>query len=197
MGDQFQINTAFSNAKSEPDAAIGWNGSILVVWEDNEDFSAASDIRARLYDSELTAMGADFRVNTVIEEDQDLPRVGDCGPRGFLVTWESRTSSAGSDVDGESVQARIVNGSNSFDGPQVQLNLWGDGWQEDPSSHGWYGRTTSNWDGDGNAEDPPPGNTEHVMARDIEYCLFCDDFEWFDPASVGSLWRWSGTLGAN
>jgi hypothetical protein len=195
-GGQFQISTAFSNAKDQPDVAIGWDGTILVVWEDFEDFSDSTEIRARLYDSELNANGNDFRVNTVIANAQELPRVGDYGPKGFLVTWESNQSSAGADTDSGSVQARIITGSNSFDGPQVQYNIWGTGNQEAPASHGWYGRLATDWDSTGNAQDPPPGNTKHVMGRTIEYCMFCDDFEWFDPGSSGSLWRWSSTSGA-
>jgi hypothetical protein len=43
---------------------------------------------------------------------------------------------------------------------------------------------------------PPFGPVAaHLVGRDIEHCLFCDDFEWFSPASPGSLWRWTSTLG--
>ena len=187
-GNQFEISTVFSNAKDQPDVAIGWDGTILVVWEDNEDFSEPSEIRARFYDSELNAQGPDFRVNTVIDNAQDLPRIGDYGPKGFLVTWESFQSSAGADTDSDSVQARIVTGPNTFDGPQSQFNIWGTGTQGAPASHGWYGRLATDWDGKGNAQDPPPGNTEHVMGRTIDHCLFCDDFSW-------GLWRWTSTVG--
>ena len=195
--NQFQISTTFNNSKDEPDVAIGWDGSVLVVWEDFEDFSDSTEIRARFYDSELNPSGNDFRVNTVIEEPQDLPRIADFGPAGFIVTWESRDSSAGPDTDSESVQARIVTGGNSFGSAQVQYNVWGTGHQGAPAAHGWYGQATVAWDGTGNAEDPPPGNTQHVMARTIEHCMFCDDFEWFDPGSGGSLWRWSAAVAAD
>ncbi len=58
-------------------------------WEDPENYANSTEIRARLYDSELDATGADFRINTVDMNAQDLPRVADYGPKGFLVTWES------------------------------------------------------------------------------------------------------------
>ena len=187
-GVQFQISTAFSNAKDQPDVAIGWDGSVAVVWEDFEDFSNSTEIRARVYDSDLNPQGPDFRVNTVESNAQDLPRIGDYGPKGFLVTWESFQASAGADTDSESVQARIITGSNTFAGPQVQFNIWGDRSQGAPASHGWYGRLATDWDSNGNAQDPPPGNTQHVMGRQIEHCIYCDDFEW-------GLWRWSSTAG--
>lgn len=192
---QFQISTAFSSIMDKPDVAIGWDGAVAVVWEDPENWANSTEIRARLYDSELNATGADFRVNTVDTNAQDLPRVADCGPNGFLVTWESYEASAGTDEDLGSVQARIITGPNTFDGPQVQYNTWETGWQESPASHGWYGRLASGWDSSGNDEDPPPGNTEHIMGRNIDHCLFCDDFEWFTPGGNGSLWRWSWSVG--
>ena len=46
-------------------------------------------------------MVTDFRVNTEEMNAQDLPRVGDYGPKGFLVTWESFEKS-GSDALGGS-----------------------------------------------------------------------------------------------
>jgi len=195
--DQFQINTAFSGIMDEPDVAIGWGGVVAVVWEDPENYANSTEIRARLYDSELNAAGDDFRVNTVNMNGQDLPRVADFGPKGFLVTWESYESSAGTDESGWSVQARIVIGPDTFDGPQVQYNTWETGTQGIPASHGWYGRLGSVWESVGNDQDPPPGNTEHIMGRNIEHCLFCDDFEWFTPGGSGSLWRWSSSVGVD
>jgi len=194
---QFQINTAFSGIMDEPDVAIGWDGAVAVVWEDPENYANSTEIRARLYDSGLIATGADFRVNTVEMNAQDLPRVADYGPKGFLVTWESFETSAGTDENGESVQARIITGPNTFDGPQVQYNTWEPGTQGIPASHGWYGRLASGWESIGNDQDPPPGNTEHIMGRNIEHCLFCADFEWFTPGGNGSLWRWSSSVGVD
>lgn len=196
LANQFQVSTDF-NSQDEPDVAIGWDGSVLVVWEDFEDFSNSTEIRARFFDSALSPSGNDFRVNTVIAEPQDLPRIADFGPAGFIVSWESRESSAGPDTDSESIQARIVTGGNSFGSAQIQYNVWGDGLQGAPGAHGWYGFATVGWDGAGNADDPPPGNTQHVMARTIEHCMFCDDFEWFDPGTSASLWRWSAVVGAD
>jgi len=57
---QFQINTAFSGIMDEPDVAIGWDGAVAVVWEDPENYANSTEIRARLYDSDLIATGADF-----------------------------------------------------------------------------------------------------------------------------------------
>jgi len=85
-----------------------------------------------------------------------------------------------------------MRGQNDFDGSQVQYSVWEGDPKETPASHGWYGRVGSSWRSLGNDQDPLD---DHIIGRDIEYCLFCDDFEWFDPGSPGSLWRWTSTVG--
>ena len=195
-GDQFTVNTQFSGVHDVPDTAVGWNGVVAVVWEDLDDPGNGNEIRARLFDSELTPKGPDFRVNTVVEDAQDFPRLGDYGPKGFLVTWESLRASPGGDLADESVQARIVTGQDTFDGPQIQYNVWETNNQTRPASHGWYGRLASAWRSVGNDQDQQAPFEDHITGRQIEHCLFCDDFEWFHPGSTGSLWRWTASLGA-
>ncbi len=193
-GPQFQINTAFSSVKNEPDVAIGWDGVVAVVWEDPDELAVVSDeIRARLYDADLNALGPDFRVNTLLTNEQEFPRLGDYGPKGFLVTWSSVDASVGTDTF-ESIQARLMIGHDAFDDDQIQYNVWEGSFKETPATHGWYGRLGSAWRSIGNDQDPPPF-ADHITGRDIEYCLYCDDFEWFNPGGSGSLWRWTSTVG--
>jgi hypothetical protein len=210
IGQDFQINT-FDSAASLTDAAIGWNGSVLVVWEDSGvenpplPGTTNTEIRGRMYDADLGALGDDFRINNLFDGIQDDPRVGDYGPVGFLVVWNSDTDSAGPDTS-NSIEARVVSGPNAFDATgdgadedQVQYNVWdNDSVQWLPGTQGWYGRLATvwyslSWDGQ-----PPPNDSDNgsfIIGRDIEYCMLCDDFEWFSPASPGSLWRWSSTAG--
>ena len=192
VGGQFTISTAFEQSHSRPDVAIGWNNQIAVVWEDDDEPGAelGDEIRARILDPEGTPLGADFRVNTLTLDGQGNPSVAGYGTKGFLVVWNSDTS-VGDDNDLQSIQARVVSGPGTFDGPQVQYNTWTSTNQNRPHAGGWYGRLSSNWRSNGNTE-----TTDDVItARDIEHCLFCDDFEWFSPASSGNLWRWSNSQG--
>ena len=179
-GDQFQVNTADVSIKDEPDATIGWDGVVAVVWEDAE-------IRARLFSSELSPLGPDFQVNTLTTGIQELARIGEVGPEGFLVTWSSINASVGTDTD-YSVQTRLVNGPGTFVGPQAQYNVWETNNQYTPASYGWYGHVGSAWESVGNDQDPPPYD-DHITGRHIEACIYCDDLEW------GSAWRWAATLG--
>jgi len=195
VGDEFEIETSTPFGADDPDVAIGWNGTVAVVWEDNDVAGDATEIRAKLLDEALNVLGADFRVNTVIVEAQIYARVADYGPKGFLVTWDSVGSSAGNDTD-DSVQARIVTGVNTFDGEQVQLNVWETNDQEAAGAHGWYGRLAAAWRSVGNDQNTMSPFEIHITGRNIEHCLFCDDFEWYSPADSGNLWRWSNTAGS-
>ena len=196
VGGDFVISTTFIEQKLDTDAAIGWEGRVLVVWMEQEDNGGTREIYARLFDADLNPLGPDFRVNTVLDEDQSNPRVADLGPKGFLVLWESQVSS-GADLTG-SIEARVVTGPNEFGTPQTQFNIWDNSNGQGPmGGHGWYGQAASTWrtltwDGE-----PEPDNTndDFIIGRDVEHCMFCDDFEWFHPGSPGSLWRWTSSVG--
>ncbi len=205
IGPEFQINS-FDNALagSWTDAAIGWNGNVLVVWEDggSEDppLNSNGEIRGRWLDDSLNGMGSDFRINNLFEGIQDYPRVAEFGPKGFLVFWSSDTVSAGPDTT-QSIEARVVSGPNAFDhdgdgmdDPQVQYNVWdNDAGQNYPGSHGWYGRLATTWQSNTWDGEPPPDtiNQLFLIGRNIEHCIFCTDMEWFSPGGNGNLWRWS------
>jgi len=200
VGNDFVISTSFVAQKLDNDAAIGWDGRVIVVWAEQEDNGGHREIYARVFDADLNPLGPDFRVNTVLTDGQRDPRVADYGPKGFLVVWGSDVAS-GDDL-GPSVEARVVSGVDDlgnpeFGGPQTQLNLWTDDGQTTPGAHGWYGRAATDWRSaiwDGEPE-PDVINDDKIIGRDVEHCMFCDDFEWFHPGSPGSLWRWTSTVG--
>lgn len=199
IGNDFKISSAFAGGMFEKDAAIGWSGAVAIVWVDSDEANPASDeaeIRARLYDPDLTPLGPDFRVNTLLDADQREPRVADYGPAGFLVVWESEVASGSDQAD--SIEARLVTGPDLFGGPQVQYNTWDDSKvQQLPSSHGWYGRLATDWNSpswDGEPSPISPNVVDAIVGRDVEHCIFCSDMEWFSPGGNGNLWRWSSVV---
>jgi hypothetical protein len=114
------------------------------------------------------------------------------------MVWQSFQAS-GADL-GESIEARLVTGPNQFAGPQFQLNVWdNDNAQGQPGAHGWYGHSATTWRSLTWNGNPPPNNQNEpfIIGRDIEDCIFCDDFDWFDPGGTGNLWRWTLALGAS
>lgn len=206
IGPDFQINT-FNSTPEVTDVGIGWDGRVLVVWEDSgvevPPLNSLSEIRGRMYGADLNALGDDFRINNVTDQIQDDPRIADLGPRGFLVVWNSDVSS-GADTT-QSIEARVVSGPQLFDADgdeiddlQVQYNIWdNNSIQWLPAAHGWYGRVATDWNSFTWDGQPPPNNPDGIfmIGRDIEYCLFCDDFDWFSPSSADSAWRWTSAVG--
>lgn len=208
-GSDFQIST-FASVPEVTDVGIGWNGELLVVWEDSGVEApplppgSLSEIRGRWLSADLVPMGDDFRINGVTDQIQDDPRVADLGPFGFLVAWNSDVSSGADST--QSIEVRVVSGPNAFDAdgdeiddPQEQFNLWdNDSTQWLPSAHGFYGHSATGWSSLTWDGDPPPGdvNAIFLLARYLDGCIFCADFEWFAPATTDSLWRWSSVQGA-
>jgi hypothetical protein len=185
VGGDFQINSTFESGVSQPDVELGWNGVVGVIWEDDEGSGDAQEIRARLFDSDMSPLGPDFRVNNLGTDDQRAPSLGNYGPQGFLAIWESDVNvTAGDDDSSLSVQARLITAPNDFDGLQFQLNDWIDGRQHNPAVSGWYGRLGTVFRSDSNVDKNKPV----ITGRQIEHCIFCDDFEW------GSEWRWPGVV---
>ena len=202
VGNDFVISTSFVAQKLDNDAAIGWDGRVIVVWAEQEDNGGLREIYARLFDADLNPLGPDFRVNTVLTDGQRNPRVADYGPKGFLVVWGSDVAS-GDDLD-TSVEARVVSGVDDlgnpeFGSPQTQLNIWSDGGQHRPGAQGWYGRAATNWRTESWDGEPEPDNIfdDKIIGRDEEHCIFCDDLEWFHPGSSDSLWRWTLAVGVD
>ena len=181
-GGQFQVSTLGQGIKDEPDVVIGWDGVVAVVWKNG------GEIQARLFDSDLNPQGSDFQVNTLTTNIQEEPRLGDAGPAGFLVTWSSINASVGSDTN-YSLQARVISGPNTFAGPQIQWNIWEPNNQYGPVANGWYGHVGTAWESVGSDQNDSPPFSDHILGRDLDTCIFCDDQEW------GSLWRWAAALG--
>jgi len=195
IGNDFQISTEYDTGTFETDVAIGRQGSIAVVWRDRDEPLPSTDeleIRARLFDANLVPLGADFRVNNLLDQDQVHPRVSDFGPAGFLVVWQSESTSGDDPVN--SVEARLVTGPGQFADPQVQYNISINGTQSIPGAHGWYGRQATNWIS-GTLDGEPANNAGFVIGRDIDHCVFCDDLDWHESGGNGNLWRWSVTVG--
>ncbi len=191
IGNDFQISTSAAVSRYDNDAAIGWDGRLAVVWSDADPIDTGKEIHARLFDADLNPLGPDFRVNTLTSGAQEVPRVADFGPKGFLVVWQS-VEASGADL-GDSIEARIVTGPDEFDGQQFQLNVWDNNNNQTlPGAHGWYGRLATTWRSLTWDGQPPPNNinSNFIIGRDVEYCIMCEDFEWYDTGGTGNLWRW-------
>ena len=174
-GDDFQINTFTSGSERETDLVLHEDGRVLVIWTDDGDSGGddGTEIRGRLFSPELVAQGVDFRINTLVTGTQNRPRVADYGRGGFFVVWES-TVSAGNDNDSQSIEGRIVTGSNQFAGSEFQVNNWITGDQQFPGIGGKNDRVAVGWHSKSN----PDTSANVINGQFWSICgIFCDSFE--------------------
>ena len=120
LGAEFQVNTYTTDWQYHPAVAIGPDGKFLVVWAGNGPDDPRG-IWGRRYDSNGTALGAVFRINTHTLANQGRPDVDVDSQGRFIVAWRS-SAGAGSDTDLTSVAAQMLNPDGSFTGTEFQVN---------------------------------------------------------------------------
>ncbi|HVS64937.1 MAG TPA: hypothetical protein VMT85_15700 [Thermoanaerobaculia bacterium] len=123
-GSQFQVNSRTSSTQGAPDVGVAPDGRFVVVFGSRD--SAGSDsnsdsVQARRYAANGQAQGAEEQVNVTTQGSQNRPRVAVDADGSYLVVWQS-ASSAGSDDQGRSVQARGFLASGVAAGNEVQVN---------------------------------------------------------------------------
>lgn len=173
VGDDFQINTYINGTESLTVVDRNEDGRVLVVWQDEEEVGDEAEIRGRLYSPELVQQGEDFRINTLVESHQQEPEVADYGAGGFFVVWQSNVS-AGNDIEPNSIEGRVVIGSDQFASSQFLLNVWTDNNQLFPGLGGNNGRIAVGWHSQGN----PDIADQVIQGQFWSLCgVFCDGFE--------------------
>lgn len=173
--DDFQIHTYDSgNNRDQTDVALNENGRVLVVWRDLEDNLTDGEIRGRLYSPELVAQGSDFRINSYMSDEQSRPSVSNYGDTGFfVVVWMSQ-GSIGSDAEPESIEGRVVSGSNAFATPQFLVNAYTPTAQTVPAAGGRDDWVAVAWRSASNEE----VMRAVIMGQLWDICgIFCDGFE--------------------
>jgi hypothetical protein len=106
LAGPFLVNTTESGPQELPRVAALTDGRFVVVWESSDTGDGSSGcIRARLFETDGTAIGADFVVNTTANSDQGGSDVTVLADGRFVVTWHS--ADGGEDNSGTGVRARI------------------------------------------------------------------------------------------
>jgi hypothetical protein len=127
---QFQVNSLTSGEQTLPAVDQDANG-FVVVWSSTTtngvDLTGTS-IQGRRFSSDGTPLDVQFEVNSHTPLNQRFPRVKTTSDGGFVVTWTS-LSSAGSDDDGYSIQARRFLADGTASGVDFQVNTHTGGFQ--------------------------------------------------------------------
>ena len=86
LGSEFRVNTTTSDAQTVPAIAMNGAGDFLVAWNSANQDTNARGVYAQQYSAGGAASGGEFRVNTTITGDQQMPSVAFVGSRA-VVAW--------------------------------------------------------------------------------------------------------------
>ena len=126
LGSEFQINTAAYVAKN---ASVGMDpdGDFVVVWQ-AQTYISYQEIVGRRFDSNGSALGGEFPVNSYTTGGQNFPSVAAGGDGSFVVVW------AGAGLaDGIGIHGQRFDSIGGPQGPEFLVNSYTTNGQEGPS----------------------------------------------------------------
>ena len=128
QGPEFRVNTSTTNDQRFPAVAMDADGDFVVTWRNTDrkgSYYYDFNIYAQRYDRAGVAQGPEFRVNTYITLDQDLPAVAMNADGDFVVAWESRFQ----DGSGLGIYAQRYTQAGVAQGAEFQVNTYTTGHQ--------------------------------------------------------------------
>lgn len=143
-GNEFLVNIVGTGDKNTPDIAMDENGNFVIVWRSNQQDGDGFGIYGQRYNANGSKAGDEFLVNTNTVDDQDNPQVAMDADGGFVVTWQSFSSTNDYDIfaqrysaDGNTISGEfLVNTDTSYiqSNASIAMNITGDfvvTWQSD------------------------------------------------------------------
>jgi VCBS repeat-containing protein len=99
------VSNPASQAKSDPSVTGLNDGGYVVTWMSNQQDGDSAGIYAQRFDANGTAVGGEFRVNTITAGPQTNPTVTALSDGGFIVSWDSFSSATGYDIHAQRYNA--------------------------------------------------------------------------------------------
>ena len=138
VGGEFIVNTVTAGSQLYPTTAGLTNGGFVVTWRDDSGVGGDASrygIKAQIFDAAGAKIGAEFLVNTAVENDQLYSTVTGLTNGGFVITWYDY-SGQGGDADSASVKAQAYDATGAKVGGEFLVNTATGGNQSDPSITG-------------------------------------------------------------
>ena len=88
VGGEFRVNSYTTNGQVRPDAAYDSAGNFVVVWQSAGQDGSGYGVFGQRYANTGVPLGAEFRINTLIEGSQGRPAVVSDPVGNFVVVWE-------------------------------------------------------------------------------------------------------------
>lgn len=135
ISESFLVNNPHSSDKDRAMVAMGSDGSYSIIWESWGQDGSGWGIYGRRFSANGDFLGSEFRVNTTIQNYQNLPAISMASNGSFVVTWTGyspdprgnvyaqRYSSSGLPLGGET----LVNQHTPLDQRRPSVSMADDG----------------------------------------------------------------------
>ncbi len=130
-GGEFQVNTYWQSWQETPSVAIRDSGEFVIVWMSHGQDGQYAGTFAQRYNSDGTAAGDEFQVNTYWLSNQFYPSVAMSDSGEFVITWTSEGQDGTS--FGLGIFAQRYNADGTPSGDEFRVNTYWDDNQARPS----------------------------------------------------------------
>jgi Domain of unknown function (DUF4347)/RTX calcium-binding nonapeptide repeat (4 copies) len=89
VNGEFTVNTSVWSDQSAPAVTALADGGYVVTWQSIDQDGSANGVYGQRYDAYGGAAGAEFRINTTIDDHQCTPSVSALADGGFVAAWQS------------------------------------------------------------------------------------------------------------
>lgn len=117
-GSEFQVNTYTTGVQGKPSIAVLSDDGFVVTWESNGQDGSSYGVFAQRYNTNGTANGSEFQVNTYTTNVQATSSIAALANGEFIVTWESN----GQDGADYGIFAQRYNANGTTNGSEFQVN---------------------------------------------------------------------------
>jgi hypothetical protein len=114
LGEQFQVNTYFTDRQFAPEVAEASPG-FVVVWDSSLQDGSDGGVFGQRFDSSGTRLGEEFLINNITLGDQSGPMIAS-SDTGFVVVWR------GDDGSGPGVFGRRFDEAGTAPASEVRIN---------------------------------------------------------------------------
>lgn len=126
----FVVNTTIGDRQEHPSITAMSDGRFIAMWNsDDAGDGDGNSIRARIFNTDGSAAGDDFVVNSTGVNNQYAPVATTLADGRFVAAWFSYDSGDG---DSQCIRARIFNEDGSAAAPDFVVNTIGNGGQLSP-----------------------------------------------------------------
>jgi len=89
LGPEFRVNTYTTNTQWTPSVSADASGNFVVLWDSHTQDGSGYGVFGQRYASSGAPLGAEFRVNTFVTNNQGSPSVAADPSGNFVVLWTS------------------------------------------------------------------------------------------------------------